>query len=349
MTQPAEGVVESPLRVAVFGSCMSRDNFNSRFNPGYKAWFQVVATQVQASVISLMSRPTPVPEDALSRVRPYEASRLRVDFSKRFLAELAELEPDYLVVDFSGDIRFGAIRLEDDRWVTGYRRILKEIGWPPARLAAGSPAVLRVERAREAYLAPWSAAVDRFAGHVRRTTPRTKVVLHRGHHTRLLHLPEAGGLVPLAAHRRVPAQDPDRIDALWSRMDDHVVRAHGWEAIDLRGGHYPTSDAHPWGAGGLHYAPDYYRDFLAALCAIHLRRTHEPDGPRQQAMAELVAGRREEATVGRSWDREPGRGFRAPKAARPRRGPMRRAAGLARRRLTMIMGPRTGPSSDRAA
>jgi hypothetical protein len=339
MAQPPDDPVDRRIRVAVFGSCMTRDNFNRRFNAGYATWYRVVGMQVQASVISLMSRPTPVDEGALERLRPYEARKVRGDFTKVFLDDLAVLQPDYLVVDFSGDIRFGVIRCEADRWVTGYRRVLRQVGWYQELAAAGPVTDLRVARDGEAYLAPWTAAADRFAGHVRSVTPRTIVVLHRGHHTRLLRLAGSSRTVSLMEHRRVARLDLDRIDALWSRMDDHAVEAHGWHAIDLRGREYPTSDSHPWGAGYLHYSPDYYADFLAALNALHLDRTTEAADPERQAMVGFIASRAAEPAPGRSWDLEPGRGSVAPqiRTSRRRFGRIRRTAGRARRRIAATL------------
>lgn len=41
--------------VAILGSCISRDNFNSLFNPQYKSYFECILFQHQTSMISLMS------------------------------------------------------------------------------------------------------------------------------------------------------------------------------------------------------------------------------------------------------------------------------------------------------
>ena len=50
---PTRPVRES---VAVAGSCLTRDNFNGRFNPEWRTYFEVVASANQSSIISLMSR-----------------------------------------------------------------------------------------------------------------------------------------------------------------------------------------------------------------------------------------------------------------------------------------------------
>ncbi len=59
--------------VAVMGSCVTRDNFNSTFNPGYKKWFQVVLSANQTSLISLMSPPIDAEWQPLRKMSDYDS------------------------------------------------------------------------------------------------------------------------------------------------------------------------------------------------------------------------------------------------------------------------------------
>lgn len=43
-------------RIASVGACVTRDNFNSKFNPHYKMFFNLVLHQHQISIPSLMSK-----------------------------------------------------------------------------------------------------------------------------------------------------------------------------------------------------------------------------------------------------------------------------------------------------
>lgn len=334
------------LTVGVIGSCMTRDNFNRRFNPDYGAWYRVSTDTNQPSFISLMAAPTPIGEADVAALGPGNSRRMLDDFGKRVPPRIAASPPDYLLVDFSGDIRYGAIGLDGDRWITNYHHVLGNVPAYAAQAATRTPRKLRLERDTDEYVARWTEAVERFARLVREAAPETTVILHRGHHTRRLLLPGSGRPVPLGRHRSVTRIDPGRMDELWTRLDDHAAALQGWRTIDLRGREYPTSDAHPWGAGYLHYSPDYYRDFLAALNAVHLAATAD-DAPGREAMAALVASRADDPGRGRTWDEEPGRGERPARvrSRNPAAGVLGRAHRL-RHRLRRAVGRRGAPKPD---
>jgi hypothetical protein len=318
MTEPVSAPAPSgdPIAVGILGSCMTRDGFNSRFNPDWRVWYQVTLEQTQPSLISLMATPEVVADEALQVPSAWDSRRLRDDFSKRMLGRLAASPPRYLVIDLSGDVRFGVLHLGGDRWVTNCRRALHATPWYRERSAAGGMVPLRLQRHPETYLARFTTALDGFVRHLAAVAPQTVVVLHRGRQAHRLIHPETGRLVPLSSHRAVQRTGTPRSDALWAWLEDRVLERHRWEVVDLRDREYPTSDSHPWGAGHLHFSPDYYHDFLAALHSIHLRRTAGAEGPEAASMAAFVAGRGADPGRGRSWDAEPGRGHLPPRARR---------------------------------
>ncbi len=100
------------------GSCVTRDNFNSRFNPGYKKMFETVLMQNQSSLISLMSPPVPISEAEIGPGTAYDRWNVATDFSKEFLAELERVQPRYLILDFFGDVHFGVLEISAGHWVT---------------------------------------------------------------------------------------------------------------------------------------------------------------------------------------------------------------------------------------
>ena len=333
-----------PIAIGVLGSCMTRDSFNSRFNPDHRTWYEVTLDQTQPSLISLMAPPETVPDDALQPPSGWDTRRLIDDFGKRSLGRLAASPPRYLVIDLSGDVRFGVVHLGGDRWITNCRRALEATPWYRERSAAGRLPTLRLQWHTEPYLAHFAAALDRFARHLGEVAPDTTVILHRGRHARRLILPDSGRLVRLSSHRTVQRTDTARTDALWTRLEDLVLERQAWDVIDLRDREYPTSDSHPWGAGYLHYSPDYYHDFLAALHAIHLRHTADAPGPEAASMAAFIAGRAADTARGRSWDDEPGRGHMTPRVRQPVRfAAVRRPVRRAVRRVRIALGRSVAP------
>jgi hypothetical protein len=292
-----EDLPPEPITIAVLGSCITRDNFNTMFNPDYKTWYRTVLMQNQSALISVMSPPTPITPEEIGEGTDYDKWNVRTDFSKEFLDELGSLQPDYLILDFFGDIHFGCLELAEGRFVTNNRWKL----WPTPfyqalREPGPPPRTLRIDRNTDEYLARWKAAFDRLAEHVRRVAPGTTPVVHFGHNTTLLTLSDTAEPVPLQEHRTLAKIDLPRLNGLWRELDEYAVASTGWASIDLTDRAYPTFDGHPWGPYYVHYAMDYYRDFLTALNALHLRKVVSGLEPNVPAMVDQVLGRSREGS-----------------------------------------------------
>jgi hypothetical protein len=346
-------VETEPLRVAVLGSCISRDAFNSKFNPDYKRTWSCTLIQNQSSVISLMSEPLTLEESDYGEASDYDKWNVRTDTNKEFLRRVVEERPDYLVIDFFGDVHFGVLELEDGRFITNNRWKL----WPTpyyARLKeAGALHPLRIEKDTERYLELWRASFDRLVAYLREQLPDTTFVLHRGHNTNRLWLEDEQRAVTLTKHRRLWRIDVPRLNELWSRLDDYAASSTGFPVIDLLDTRYPSFLNHPWGPFYVHYTLDYYSDFLAELNHIHLTRTLRSEGREREAlmleqMRSAARTRRDvdvarhEARIGRLQRRlarlEPGAGT----AGASDDGPAGTAVAPFRRRVRRVAGRISG-------
>jgi hypothetical protein len=290
-TSPAEDPApEPPIAIAVLGSCVTRDNFNTRFNPGYKAWYRTVLMQNQSSLISVMSEPTPITPEEIGEGTDYDKWNVRTDLSKEFLDELGRLAPDYLILDFFGDVHFGVLQLPNGSYVTNNRWKLWPTPFYKALKEAGPLRTLRIDRDTETYLPLWRDAFDRLVRHVKAVAPDTTVIVHKGRNTPWLTLPDSAP-VSLQENRRLSPIDLPRLNELWSVLNDYAVSSTGYASIDLWQREYPSFDAHPWGPYYVHYAMDYYADFLSALNTIHLGRVLERGTPPLRDMLEQVVSR----------------------------------------------------------
>jgi hypothetical protein len=286
--EPSPG---EPISIAVMGSCVTRDNFNSRFNPGYKRMYNTVLMQNQSSMISLMSPPVPISEAEIGPGTAYDQWNVATDFSKEFLVELERLQPRYLILDFFGDVHFGVLEIADGQWVTNNRWKLWKTPYYVRRKEAGEQRTLTLQDDTETYLTLWRDAFDRFAEHVKRVAADTQVVVHRGRNASKIVLSGETEPVPLLSNSRLAKIDIARYNELWSLLDDYACAVPGYATIDVTASDYPTFSEHPWGPYFVHYTLDYYADFLTSLNRIHLDRTlREPE----HAMLEQVLKRVEE-------------------------------------------------------
>lgn len=252
--------------VAVMGSCITRDNFNSRFNPGYRDGFVCPLHQNQTSVISLMSAPVVAAWSPVKEMSDYDRWNVGTELDKSFLGGLLALRPETLILDFFADVHFGVVRLDSGEYLTDNRWKLQHTDLYQGWQRAGRLRRLTLLDDTESYLPLWREALGRFIGLVREQLPQTRIVLHRGRNTNTLAMPDGEALVlnrarPMAD---LPVEEANR---LWAVLDDHAADLVD-AVIDLTDRDYPSSDQHPWGPFYVHYAMDYYPRFLAELGAI---------------------------------------------------------------------------------
>lgn len=279
--------MSSPRTVAVCGSCTSRDNFASRFNPEYARWFSVAADVFQTSIISLMS-PALTDDDIAELVSgpgsgtdgeelDYKVRITREDATRVFLAKLAAAKPDYLVLDFFADIHFGVVRLPDGRYLTNNRWMLWPTRFHERLKAQGGLEPLRIFGDPDAYVALWTEAMDRFAAFIAEHCPDTQVIVHRGLNVDEVVVPGRKRPVRVREARKAATLNVPRANKLWARLDDYAIDTYGWTAIDLRAEGYTSYAEHPWKPFYVHYTPDYYHRFLAELLTLDLARDLDPE------------------------------------------------------------------------
>lgn len=276
----------SARTVAVCGSCATRDNFNSRFNPDHKRWYDLVAEANQVSMLSLMSpavEPEIVPEDGMN---DHQAWTIRTDLTRRFLGDLARTRPDFLLLDFSGDAWFGALRLPDGRYITDNQWKVGKTAFYRRALAEGATPLSLLDHPDE-YRALWREAVGAFAAFVAEHSPQTRVVLHRLRSVGTVVRGPEGRPASLQRVARLAPIKIRRINQLRTELDDYATTTFGWDAIDLRAERYSSTVDHPWGPFWVHYTLDYHRRFLAEL---HLRDLTERVEPEIADRIAAVAG-----------------------------------------------------------
>ena len=254
-------VDDAVTRVAVLGSCVSRDVFTTRFLPDYKDLYRCVALSNQVSVISLMDAPVEMSADQLGDLTDYERREVLAETSRSFLAQMVAERPHYLVVDLFADVHFGCIRW-DDRWLTRNRwKLLKSEVYRDA-VAAGRVSDLVPTADEKAYLRVWSEAVERLFALVRSELPETRVVLHRARN--VTRARDAGGVVRDLGKR----SQLEAMNRWWDRLDDEIQRRYADHVIDIFDDELASPDDHPWGPFAVHYPREYHATFLSKLTRV---------------------------------------------------------------------------------
>lgn len=268
-----DGTGAAPATVAVLGSCATRDNFNSRYNPGYRQFYECRLHQNQTSLIALMSPPMQVEWAPTGIMTDYDRWNIETEFDRSFLADVVELQPTYLILDFFADVHFGVLRLRDGNYVTNNRWKIRKTDWFENVRAERAFDRLSIFLDPAGYQEVWQEHYRRFDAFVREKLPDTTVVVHRRVNVELIRLRDRPRPVRLQRHAQIKRVDVAQANRLGRELDDFAIATSGAEQIDLTQVPWMTYEDHPLRPYYGHYEMPYYHRFLAELHQIHLRRT----------------------------------------------------------------------------
>jgi hypothetical protein len=156
------------MRIAIFGSCVTRDLFeDAALRPTLAHYAS------RSSVISVVADPVPLEDKEVPLDSAYQRRAVVADFNKTFFPDLAALRPDWVVVDLV-DERFNVLRT-DGSFVTESSAFssagLSDSGrfdFTPVRRLTGEADVL------------FGAAAKTFVNRLTEIVPPERVILHRG-------------------------------------------------------------------------------------------------------------------------------------------------------------------------
>lgn len=238
---------ENLAKVGVIGSCVSRDLFNSRLNRRWKNSFEFFGAFYQMSLISLMSRPVDISKFDFSDLDQHAYLATKEDFTKGFLENIVETQPDFLLVDFRIDARFGVLQIEDGSWITDNKWKIGQAGI--YRSFTSNQRVAMVSD-QDKYLNIFKRSSRDFGDFIATNSPSTKLILNQPLSVSGFSGPSEYGNLNMrmnSAHNKY-----------WSLLNSAFKEEVN--CIDL----IPNMDGilsdsrHPWGKGPVHYEFRYY-------------------------------------------------------------------------------------------
>lgn len=249
-------------KVAVLGTCFSRNAFNSTqyFNPGYKEMFKCVFTQFHSSVVSLVSQPVDLNQFNLAGINERDLTYVKIDHEKTFFEELKQANVDYLIIDLYSDASKSLFKLSEDQYVSN-SYILEESDYVKS---VNNVEVITHEDS-ERYFSIWKKAVQQFVVKLKEVLPEEKIILNKGRFTDV-YLDESRNIKRFS--------DPDLIkrnNLFWEKLDNYFIHLMPQvKVIDLTDTPYIGDIKYPFGLSYSHYETGYYKEFLNRLTKIVL-------------------------------------------------------------------------------
>ncbi|PTE32517.1 DUF6270 domain-containing protein, partial [Staphylococcus equorum] len=100
------------ITLSIIGSCITRDVFNSKHVTNWKSNYEVLSYQSQITFPSLMSRPIEYDKKhaEYKNMDDFSINQIQTEMNKSILNELIENQPEYILIDFYGDLFFGIVK-----------------------------------------------------------------------------------------------------------------------------------------------------------------------------------------------------------------------------------------------
>lgn len=240
--------------VAIIGSCVTRDNFNSKISPHWKEFWDLRASFYQSSIISLMSSPVAFDSDSFCDQDDHSRHITEEDFSKQFIDRIVTDKPAYLIVDLFADARFGVVSTGPS-WVTHNEwKLVSSIAYREFR----SNRILSRRRESSLFFELFAEKCVLLKEFLNSYCPETIVCLnvtrnvgfHRG-------LNADGG--------RFSHDAVSDINRAWERLDNIFIDTLAPIVLSTLDYDVQGASDHPWGSGPVHYETAYYERFHKRL------------------------------------------------------------------------------------
>ncbi|MDX1194741.1 hypothetical protein GOL96_25720 [Sinorhizobium medicae] len=255
--------MDDKIRIAVAGSCVTRNNFNSFFTD-YRKNYSLVLEQYQTSLISIMAEPIQPPTGIYDGFEGFELRAMRGEVEKLFQQYLLHASPEVIIVDLYTDAMFGCVPF-DGSYITMNRWRLKDK--PVEQLLAATNPITPWDD-HELFYELFTTAAEKFADLVAQRAPNAKIVLNSARAVQHWRSKEGNGAFA----------DVTAFNERWERADRIFCEHVPCSKIDMPADVLSDGN-HIHGRSNVHYERSYHDKFMRSLDEIAL--THPAVTPAQ--------------------------------------------------------------------
>jgi hypothetical protein len=240
-------VLTKPLKIAIIGSCVTRDCFKYIENVE-------ILYVARTSLISLISQPANISEDQILIEGNFERKMVFWDLNKEFLKKLTDFQPDSILLDFI-DERFDIIKYDGgyytrSNYLVNSGVLDRMIGYQIIRRQAVGD--LWMEACRE-------------IGYVL-CSLTDNIILHKTHWATCYRNTESDDIVDFDTNTAHIAHINNNI--LNSYYDTIQMVIPDLKVIDYNPALLYSDFAHEWGKDYFHFGDQYYRDISEKITSI---------------------------------------------------------------------------------
>ena len=245
-------------KIAIFGSCVSMDNFRSAHNK-YKDDFILSSVQLRLSLISVMQEAIDFTEDEI-KILPdtpqhrFSTNVLRNDLTKDFFNQLNE-DIEVMVLDLYFDLLFGVLFtnrgvITNNTWDYTNSDFYKNLTQKKEYSFNENP---------YEYYVLWTRYCDKFFKYLQENYPAMKIILNK---VKIVDkIKDKNGeyyIEPLYTKRAV------KLNPLIDMIEGYVLSNYDVIFVDLTD-EVTSDENHIWGKSLVHYNIEYYHNFYKVI------------------------------------------------------------------------------------
>lgn len=252
------------IKIATLGCCATRDNFNSKIIPQYKDYYSIVLHQNQTSMISLAAEPISYNRSLINHISAFDQRHFETELNKTFLDALIINKPDYLILDFYGDVYYGAREIGNSyitnkRWLFSKTSLYNEL--PEGK-------VISPFTNEDIFFTQWKKGVQSLFDFLEKHIPDCKVILNSPRFTDQYIDYETMELRLVSKTENQNSIQIDVYNNWWDKLDQYVLNNYKVHSIDFRDKNYLADQKHLWGLFYLHFEKEFYQDFTHKLVSF---------------------------------------------------------------------------------
>lgn len=246
-------------RLAVVGSCVSRDAFNSTFAAHHRYDAELVAEVYQSSLVSLAREATIDTVSPPVGVKPNYQKTIRRELSGKNLGTLVSSKPDFIVLDFYADIHFGSTKIGDNYVTRNHMAFLTE---EDADNFYNDEGAVFPERARYEHFSSGKHSYEQLVlgslhtvlGAIRSHSPNVELIINSARFAKSYF--RNGQLHTFRSVDRLAQKN-----IYWADIDKLARDATKAHVIHYDDDRLTASADHRWGLNPVHYTQGYYDQF----------------------------------------------------------------------------------------
>ena len=252
-------------KIAVLGSCISRDLFNSNFVPNYKDFFDLVFDAQRTTMISLMQDSVVIDNNLLDILphNPKNNARTKFiteDLNKVFLKNLVEKDIDYLIIDNYFEFLMGILYFDNNTIITNNVWDLPETEFYKNM---SDKVNLRIYENFEEYFCIWSKYCDLFFKFLTLYCPDIKVILIEARENNQVMKSDGTSYINPNFTKTMNVANP-----LLEKLDGYIINNFNVDVLKFDYGNTYCDENNVWGFAPMHFTKNFHNYLFNKLINI---------------------------------------------------------------------------------